>query len=160
MAEEKGESVSTALGRAIRRLLEWDKLAERAGLVVVSSVTLGKLLDSQEMKDAEALGEAVGTDVLLPFIMSIYGEVTMSTALETIGLLSRYMGRFEFHYTTEGPKSVLTIRHAGGSKWSAFYLGVTNSVFAKTLGLHYKSSMTEELASLEFDTAGTARGGI
>lgn len=156
MAEESGESVNSIVGRGLRRQVEWDHLAERAGLVVVSSVTLGKLMDSQSMDEARALGESAGTEVFLPFVVSTYGEVTLASALEAIGLISRYMGRFESHYTTEGQRSVLTIRHARGSKWSAFYLGIAKTVF-ETLGLPFTTKVTEELVSLEFGSPETAR---
>ena len=151
MAEEAGESVNVIAGRALRKLVEWDRIAAKAGLVVISPITLGKLMDSQTLEQARALGESIGNEVLKSIMISIYGEVSMSSALETIKLMSRYMSRFEFHYATEGSTRVLTVRHTQGIKWSAFYLGIADSLLGETLGLDFKSNMTEELASMEFD---------
>ena len=151
MAEESGESVNAIAGKALRKLVEWDRLAEKAGLVVVSPITLGRLMDSQTLEQAKELGEAVAVDVWKAVIMSNFGEVTLASVLNSIELISRYMGRFEFHYATEGSKRVITVRHAGGLKWSAFYSGAANHLFKEALGVECKTTMTEELASLEFE---------
>lgn len=158
MAEERGESVNAIAERALRRLVEWDRLAESAGLVVVSSMTLGRLMDSQTLEQARSLGEFVGNEAWKPIIISKYGEVTLEHALKSIELIARYMGRFDFIYSTEGPKRVVTIRHSGGIRWSEFYLGAANALFSKALGLAIKPVMSEELVSIEFETpAGKTR---
>jgi predicted transcriptional regulator len=157
MADESGESVNVIAGRALRRLVEWDGLAERAALVVISPITLGRLMDKQTLEEARSLGESVDSDVLMPFMTSISGEVTLTSALEVIKLISRYMARFQFHHVTSDSKNVITIRHSGGMKWSAFYMGVVESLFGKTLGLNTKSRMTEELVALEFDMPKSSR---
>jgi len=131
--------------------VEWDRVAENAGLVVISPVTLGRLMGSLTVEQAEALGGSIGDEVWTPIVISKYGEVTLSSTLESIELISRYMGRFEFHRTTEGTKNVITIRHAGGDKWSAFYLGAANSIFRKSLGLDFSHHESEELVTVEFD---------
>jgi len=150
MAMDGGESVNAVAGRALRRLVEWDRLAEKAGLVLVSPLTLGRLMDSQTLEQARALGEVTATDVWKPIILSHYGEVTISSVLESIELISRYMGRFDFHYATEESRRVVTIRHSKGAKWSAFYAGAGKTLFS-SLGLNTEASETEELVSLEFE---------
>ena len=151
IADESGESVSAVVGRALRKLVEWDRLAEKAGLVVVSPITLGRLMDSQTLEEARELGEEVGMEVWKPIIISNFGEVTLASVLNSIELISRYMGRFDFHYASEGSKRVVTVRHAGGLKWSAFYVGAATRLFKETLGLECKPTLTEELASFEFE---------
>jgi predicted transcriptional regulator len=150
MADEAGESVNAIAERALRRLMEWGRFAETAGLVVISPITLGRLMDRLTIEEARALGGSAAGDVFKPALISNLGEVTLTSTLETIRLMSHYMGRFEFQYTTEESKYLITIRHTGGIKWSAFYLGVADAIFGETLGLGLKSSMTEELAMLEF----------
>jgi predicted transcriptional regulator len=157
MAEEVGESVNSIAERALRKLVEWDRLAETAGLVVISPITLGKLMDTQTLEEARALGGSIGREVWKPIIISNFGEVSVTSTLETIKLISRYMSRFEFHYATEESKNVITIRHPGGIKWSAFYLGAADSIFGETLGLDIMSNMTEELATLEFNMPKSSR---
>jgi predicted transcriptional regulator len=151
MAEERGESVNAIAGRALRKLVEWDRLAENAGLVIVSSTTMGRLMDSQTSEQARALGEFVGNEVWKPVIISRYGEVTLDSVLKSIELIARYMGRFDFVYSTEGSKRVVTIRHSGGIKWSEFYLGVATPLFSQALGLNINPVTTEELVSIEFE---------
>ena len=152
MARERGESVNAIAAGALRKLVEWDRLAANAGLVVVSPVTLGRLMDSQTVEQARALGEFVGKEVWKPIIVSRYGEVTLDSVLKSIELIGRYMGRFNFIYSTDGTKRVVTIRHSGGIKWSAFYQGAAIPLFSGTLGIDIKQTMTEELASIEFET--------
>ena len=143
MAKERGESVNTIAGRALLRLVEWDPIARRIGLVVVSAVTLEKLMDSLTLEQARALGESTAGDVLKPMILSHHGKATMATALESIELISRYLGRFDFDSALEGSKRVVTIRHSKGAKWSAFYAGATMTLFS-SLDLFAKMSETEE----------------
>jgi len=160
LAEERGESVNAIAERTLRKLVEWDKLAENAGLVGISSTTLGKLMNSQTPEQARALGEFVGNDVWKPVVISRYGEVTLEHVLESMELIARYMGRFDFIYSTGGTKKVVTIRHSGGMKWSEFYLGAATSLFSHALGLAIKALMTEELISVEFHMpAGKTRNG-
>jgi predicted transcriptional regulator len=150
IADESGESVNSIAERALRKLVEWDRLAETAGLVVISPITLGRLMDTQTVEEARALGKSIGREVWTPIVISIFGEVSLTSTLEAIRRISRYMGRFEFHYATEESRNVITLRHPGGIKWSAFYLGAADSIFGEALGFEVKSSMTEELATLEF----------
>ena len=151
MAQERGESVNTIAARALRKLVEWDRLAGNAGLVVVSPLTLGKLMDSQSLEQARDLGEFVGNEVWRPVIVSRFGEVTLDSVLKSIELIGRYMGRFNFIYSTEGTKRVITIRHSGGVKWSAFYEGAGDALFSGVLGIAIKATRTEELVSIEFE---------
>jgi len=150
MSKERGESVNAIAGRALRKLVEWDRLAENAGLVVISSTTMNRLMDSQTLEQARALGEFVGNEVWKPVIISKFGEVTLESVLKSIELIARYMGRFDFVYSTEGSKRVVTIRHSGGIKWSEFYLGVATPLFSEVLGTPINPLMTEELISIEF----------
>jgi len=156
MAGERGESVNSIAGRALRRLVEWDRLAENAGVVGISSVTLGRLMDSQTPEQAGALGELVGKEVWKPIIISKYGEVSLDSVLKSIELIARYMGRFDFIYSTEGSKKVVTIRHSGGIKWSRFYLGAATLLFSQVIGLSFNPTTTEELVSIEFDAPESA----
>jgi hypothetical protein len=150
MAKEGGESVNTVVGRALRKLVEWDRLADRAGLVMISPVTLERLMEPQTVEQARELGKAIAIDAWKPMILTYYGEITITSVLESIELIARYMSRFDFHYASEGSKRVITIRHSMGVKWSAFYIGAA-SVLLSGLGIDFKVSMTEELASLEFE---------
>jgi len=159
LAEERGESVNAIAGRALRKLVEWDRLAENAGLVVFSSTTVGRLMDSQTPEQARALGEFVGNEVWKPVIISRYGEITLDSVLKSIELISRYMARFDFVYSTEGSKRVVTIRHSGGIKWSEFYLGAATPLFSQVLGTAFEPLMTDELLSIEFTVPeGKTRG--
>ena len=158
MAEERGESVNAIAGRALRKLVEWDRLAESAGLVAISPVTLSRLMDSQTPEQAGALGAFVGNEVWKPVIISKYGEVTLDSVLKSIELIGRYMGRFNFTYSAEGRRRAVTIRHSGGIKWSAFYVGAASRLFSDALGLAFKATTTEELASIEFEMAENKRG--
>jgi predicted transcriptional regulator len=157
MSEEAGESVNSIAERALRKLVEWDRLAESAGMVVVSRTTLGRLMDTQTIEQARTLGMYIGSEVWKPIIISNFGEVNVTSALETTRLIARYMSRFEINYATEESKNVVTIRHTGGIKWSAFYQGAADSLFGKILGLDTKSSMTEELVTLEFNMPKSSR---
>ncbi|HXY56065.1 MAG TPA: hypothetical protein VEH01_00490 [Nitrososphaerales archaeon] len=149
--------MNLVVGRALRRLVEWDRVAENAGLVVISPVTLSRLMGSLTVEQAEALGESIGDEVWMPIVLSKYGEVTLVSTLDSIDLISRYMGRFEFHRTAEGTKNVVTVRHGGGRKWSAFYLGAAKSIFKKHLGLDFVHHMSEELVTIEFDAENVGR---
>ncbi|HUH82245.1 MAG TPA: hypothetical protein VLX33_00025 [Nitrososphaerales archaeon] len=151
MAEEKGESVNAVVGRALRRLVEWDRLAERAGLVAISPLTLGRLMDTLTQEQARELGEQIGAEVWKPIIISRFGSITLDSVLKSIELISRYMGRFDFIYSTEGTKRVVTIRHSAGVRWSEFYSGAAVPLFAEALGITVTPVVSEELASLEFE---------
>lgn len=126
-------------------------MAANAGLVAISSMTLGRLMDSQTHEQARALGEIVGNEVWKPIIISRYGEINLESVLKSIELIARYMGRFDFVYSTEGTKRVVTIRHSGGVKWSEFYLGAATPLFSQILGLEFNPMTTEELISIEFE---------
>jgi len=156
MAKDSGQSVNALAERALRRLVEWDRLVEKTGLVMISPVTLGKLMQSQTLEQARALGVSTATDVWKPMILSYYGKADTSSVLESIELLARYIGRFDFNYATEGPKKVVTVRHSRGAKWSAFYAGAAETLFS-SLGLDLQITETEELVSIEFETPGAEK---
>jgi hypothetical protein len=154
MAEEEGESVNVLASRALRRLVEWDRLADDFGMTVVSAQVLTKLMEPNSEEQARELGSWIAKELWEPFITYHYPSPDVASMLEAIRLIAQYGSRFKMDSSVEAGKHVVIIRHAMGTKWSAFYDGLLKSVFSDLLHLDITSHTSKELFTFEFRTPG------
>ena len=150
MSAEEGESVNVIAGRALRKLVEWDRVADKVGMLSLSREMVTRLMATQTLDQARSLGDWVGMDLLGPFAHFTHGAITQDTLLETIELLSRYSRAFVFDKTVSGRSHTWVIRHSMGMKWSAYYQGAAEAVLREVFGVEVKSRITDELCVVEF----------
>ena len=147
---EEGESVNVIANRTLRKFVEWDRPAEKIGMVQVSRQVLVKLMDAQNLDEAKSLGAWVGIEVMEPFVQYLHTSLSLETLLSSLELLSRYSGRFTFDHQVTGAEHMIFIRHHMGIKWSSFYDGAVTSVLKDLLHIDCESDLTDEFCSFKF----------
>ncbi|HXW37234.1 MAG TPA: hypothetical protein VEJ36_04960 [Nitrososphaerales archaeon] len=150
MSEEEGESVNVLAARSLRRLVEWQRPAEKLGLVTVSPRMLARLMDTQTVDQARELGRWVGKEIWEPYIRYVYRTVTFDIMLQSLDLMSRYSLQFQYDHAVSGGRNVVVLRHSMGIKYSAFYEGALLAVLQGMLKQDMRSSITDELCTIEF----------
>ena len=158
MAEEEGESVNVLASRALRRLVEWDRVADKFGMTVVSAQVLAKLMEPYTEEQATELGSWIAKELWEPYIVYNYPSPDVASLLETLRLIARYGSRFKIDSSVEAGRHVVIIRHTLGTKWSAFYEGLLKSAFRDLLHIEVTSHTSKELFTFEFRTPAEPRG--
>jgi len=158
MAREEGESVNALASRSLRKLVEWDVLADKLGMVQMNAGTLVRLIEPLTEEEVRDLGSWVGKEVWEPFITYRYLTATPDTALQSLQLLSRYASRFRVDYSVKAGRVVVIIRHSMGIKWSAFYEGAARAVFEDLMRVGIVSHITDELVTIEFQAQDESKG--
>ncbi len=151
LADEKGETVNAVASRALRRLVEWDALAEKLGMVMITPEVLVKLMETHTVRQARNLGEWVAKELWGPYVRYHYMTLDLDSVRSSLELHARYAARFEFDTSTDGGKAYWLFRHSMGLKWSAFYEGVAIELLVGLLGVKPQSSITDELCAVEFE---------
>ena len=157
ISEEEGESVNVIANRTLRKFVEWDRPAEKIGMMPMSRQLLIRMMDTQTLDEARSLGSWVGIDIIEPEVRYLHAEMNLDSFIRLLDLLSRYSGRFRFDHTVAGKKHVMVIHHSMGPKWSAFYEGAGSRVLKELLHIDFVSSTTDELCSFEFTLEGSGR---
>jgi len=154
ISEEEGESVNVIANRTLRKFVEWDRTAEKIGMMQISRQELINMMDTQTVDEARTLGSGVGIDILEPQVRYLHAEMNLDTVVRFIDLFARYSGRFKFDHTVVGKKHVMVISHSMGPKWSAFYEGAGTKVLKELLHIDVITRATDELCSFEFTLEG------
>jgi len=154
ISEEDGESVNVIANRTLRKFVEWDRLAQKIGMMQISRQELVRMMDTLTVDEARALGSWVGSDTVEPQVRYLNAEINLDTFVRLVDLLARYSGRFKFDHTVAGGKHVMVIHHSMGPKWSAFYEGAGSKVLGELLHIDFVSNVTDELCSFEFTLEG------
>ena len=158
LASDGGESVNALLNRTLRKLAEWDRVAEAFGIMGVAQGTLIRLMEAITQDQARELGVWAAREQWEPMMRYMYGQVSVDSVLRSIDLLARNSSRFIFDHVVMGRKHVITIRHSMGMKWSSFYEGAARTTIEDLLGLKCVTQLTGETVDVEFQTQDKKEG--
>ncbi len=150
LAKAEGVSVNQLASTALRKYIDWDEASVKTGLVSVPSELLVKLMDTQSIEEARALGRWAGADLFSPYIEYLFAKINLSTAIEGLSMLSRYGSRFSFDHSAEGEKHVIMLRQTMGPKWSSYYAGALEGIFEDRIGKKIKVTVNPHICIAEF----------
>ena len=149
-AKDERVTVNSLVNRAIWKFIEWDLPSEKIGMVDVSPVTVGKLMNEIDDERLVELGRQIAGEVVKPFTEYLYGEFSVDSSILFFKRMSHYAGRGVFGDKTVNGKHVLVIKHNLGQKWSRYSGGVFEGVFGDLLGKKTKVNYTDDLCMVQF----------
>jgi hypothetical protein len=151
VANHSRMSVNAIVNRSVRQFLEWDRHAERFGIMQVSPTLLATLMIRVPLDEARDLGRVLAKDVVRPSIEDMFPDFTFENAMEFFRRFAVYTGRFQFEDRSEGRKHVIVIRHPLGSKWSAYYEGMLEGILHGELRIKVEQVVGPETVVMKFD---------
>ncbi len=119
-AREENIGFNTVVNRLLRKHVEWDRFANRFGMVSLSRETIVSLLDAIDDEKIEEIAQS-----LVPKIKEMVDFWFQSSDLESwikfLTLISKYGGEGTVFANTSGPQTKLHLRHGLGSKWTRLF---------------------------------------
>ena len=155
IASTEKVSINSLINQALRKFVDWDYYAEKAGFAVspIRQILLlparwdifARLLSHASDKEAARLGRWAGRNVSREFTEFWFKEFSVGTALKALELFgSRLVRRFEYAHDTTGRRShLVTLNHGMGRKWSIFYENLVRTMFGELLGKKVKITQTK-----------------
>ena len=129
-AREENIGFNTVVNRLLRKHVEWDRFANRFGMVSLSRETIVSLLDAIDDEKIEEIAES-----LVPKIKEMVDFWFQSSDLESwikfLTLISKYGGEGTVFANTSGAQTKLHLRHGLGSKWTRLFAVPIETVLAE-----------------------------
>jgi hypothetical protein len=145
LARQERVSVNYLVTSSLKRLTEWDILAEKFGFVAIPGFLHAKMYSYFTVEQARELGEWAARNFGRDFILFRFKKLTLDTVLEALRLLSsRYARIFSLEHTFDGKAHTIIVKHGLGAKGSVFNEEFLMSIFKDLLNLDPESERTED----------------
>ncbi len=129
-AREENIGFNTVVNRLLKKHVEWDRFANRFGMVSLSRETIVSLLDAIDDEKIEEIAAS-----LVPKIKEMVDFWFQSSDLESwikfLTLISKYGGEGTVFANTSGAQTKLHLRHGLGSKWTRLFAVPIETVLAE-----------------------------
>jgi hypothetical protein len=117
-AKSKRISINSLLTSIIVKYAEWDRYAEKFGLVSLSRADSRLILEAIEDNKLSQIGNDLGKRAFKEFLMLWFKKTDVEKMLEGISLWCKYAGIAEYDFETDGRNYTITLHHDIGEKWS------------------------------------------
>ncbi len=151
LAKQERVSVNYLVASSLKRLTEWDILAEKFGFVAVPGFLHARMYSyftveqARELGEWGELGEWAAKNFGRDFILFRFKKLSLDTVIEALRLLgSRYARIFSLEHTFDGKAHTIIVKHGLGAKGSVFNEEFLTGIFKGLLNLDPESERTED----------------
>src|SRR6266481_5366714 len=153
LAKQERVSVNYLVASSLKRLTEWDILAEKFGFVAVPGFLHARMYSYFTVEQARELGEWAAKNFGRDFILFRFKKLSLDTVIEALRLLgSRYARIFSLEHTFDGKVHTIIVKHGLGAKGSVFNEAFLTSMFKGLLNLDPESERTEDQVVIRLKT--------
>ncbi|HYZ59096.1 MAG TPA: hypothetical protein VE544_05510 [Nitrososphaeraceae archaeon] len=117
-AKSKRISTNSLLTSIITKYAEWDRYAEKFGLVSLTRADSRSILEAIDDNKLSQIGIDLGKRAFKEFLMIWFKKADVEKVLEGISLWCKYAGIAEYDLETDGRNYTITLHHEIGEKWS------------------------------------------
>ena len=150
-AKSKRISTNSLLTSIIVKYAEWDRYAEKFGLVSLSRADSRLILEAIEDIKLSQIGNDLGKRAFKEFLMLWFKKTDVEKVLEGISLWCKYAGIAEYDFETDGRNYTITLHHDIGEKWSNLIGHLISQGIKTELGLpNTKLDFTDSLIIIKF----------
>jgi hypothetical protein len=150
-AKSKRISINSLLTSIIVKYAEWDRYAEKFGLVSLSRADSKLILEAIEDNKVSQIGNDLGKRAFKEFLMLWFKKTDVEKVLEGISLWCKYAGIAEYDFETDGRNYTITLHHDIGEKWSNLIGHLISQGIKTELGLpNTKLDFTDSLIIIKF----------
>lgn len=133
-ARRKGISVNALLANLITKYGEWDRFAERFGVVTLGRQGFRSIFDLMSEEQLTAHGKQVGQESAPDFVRFWFGKLDLGTFLSFLKLFSKYSGAFHYETAVSGHTYTITIHHELGPKYNVVLANYMDQAIRKIVG--------------------------
>jgi len=133
-AKRKGVSVNALLANLITKYSEWDRFAERFGIVSLGRQGFRSIFDLMTQEQLVAHGKQVGQESAPDFVRFWFGRLDLGTFLSFLKLFSKYSGVFQYEVETQGRSHAITFHHELGPRYNVVLANYLDQAIRKIVG--------------------------
>ena len=148
-AAEKGITPGTLLSTILKKYAEWDRFAERYGLVSINKQILRKLVEIASDDEIKNLGTEAGK-YYLDRTMFWYKQVNLEYFTEMLKNSAKYGGITQLDYENLGDNHVITLRHDFGRKWSLYLAELVRTALSDAFAVTPLIETSESSVDIRF----------
>ena len=135
-AEDRGTSVNALVSEIFTKYSEWDRLAERFGMVTLPREAFRKLWDYLTKEQAASWGKYAGSNIAPEIAQFWFKRLNAQTFLKLIGLAAKYSNSYEFEVeTVAGKEYTINVHHESNELFSIWLEQYFRSAIKSFLGV-------------------------
>jgi hypothetical protein len=139
-SESKGISPASLMTSILTKYVEWDRFAERVGIVSIPRNLMVHLVDAPSYENFQKIFP-IGAEEIRSFAEFWFGQFNPDTFWRSLELLGKYGGIFQAEVRRDQRRFNVTLHHVLGQRWSD-YLSDTITLALEQLGATLLSSST------------------
>ncbi|HII40498.1 MAG TPA: hypothetical protein HA326_04695 [Thermoplasmata archaeon] len=151
-AESKRTSLNALITTILMRYAEWDRYADKFGVVTLSADLFRALLESIGETELEGTANDFGARLPNEAMLFWFKKADLDAFLRYLSLNSQYGNLGEYELEVDGRNHRISIRHDYGENWSKFLRVFLGSVLEKSLGLAPRFRVTRNGVLVTFAT--------
>jgi hypothetical protein len=117
-AKSRKVSSNSLLTSIITKYAEWDRYAEKFGLVSLTQAASRSILEAIDDNKLSQIGKDLGKRTFKEFLMLWFKKTDVEKVIEGFSLWCKYGGIAEYDLETDGRNYTITLHHEIGEKWS------------------------------------------
>ncbi|HZY47763.1 MAG TPA: hypothetical protein VFE96_08215 [Candidatus Bathyarchaeia archaeon] len=151
-------SFNLLANKSLRKLVEWDDMAEKFGLIQVPTSIVEKVFSMLNDEEARELGRAAGASTIPEMVLFWFKKFNPENVLKAMKMIGGYGHAFRFQYTSSGETDTIVLKHDRGRRVSAFYAELLSALF-KPMGAKVETHETDgQVAAIIVRPAMTVQG--
>jgi hypothetical protein len=116
--------------------------------MTIASSSVAEMLNVMSDEQARRIGRGGGAERMVEFVTFFFKKFDLENTLEALEMMGpKYGKNFQFEHNLVGKVHTLVIRHARGSRTSAYYSEAFKALFAR-LGMKVQSTETEDQVTM------------
>ena len=149
--KSKNISINSLLTSILVKYAEWDRYAEKFGLVSLTRADSKSLLEAIDDNKLSQIGQDLGKRAFKEFIILWFKKIDVEKVLEGISLWCKYTGNAKYELETDERNYTITLNHDIGEKWSNLTGHLVLQGIKTVLGLpNAKLDFTDSLIIIKF----------
>ncbi len=149
-AESKRTSLNALITTILMRYAEWDRFADKFGVVTLSADLFRALIEGSSDVELERIANDFGPRLPNEAMLFWFKKADLDTFLRYLSLNSRYGNLGEYELEVDGRNHKISIRHDYGENWSKFLRFFLGSILEKSLGLAPRFRVTRNGVLISF----------
>ncbi len=134
-AQSKRTSMNGLITAILLRYAEWDRFAEKFGVVTLSADLFRALMESVGETELERIANDFGARLPNEAMLFWFKKADLDAFLRYLSLNSRYGNLGAYELEVDGRIHRISIRHDYGENWSKFLRLFLGSILEKSLGI-------------------------
>jgi hypothetical protein len=147
-AKRQNISLNTIANQILMAYAEHDRYLKKHRMIKIAAPTFARILNFTPDEGIAEAGKLEGTGIIPSVVVSISGELSVSSILEGLKRMGTYSNLFDYSEVTHEGKISVTLVHDFGAKGSLLAASFLESLF-KSIGKQVKVTQLRDSVAFE-----------